>query len=65
MEKKIAGAITFLITAAMADVILAYVEHDAFGLPRHTIRADSLLAACGAAGLLIIALYSARFGKRK
>ncbi len=65
MEEKIAGAITFVMTAAMAAAVLAYVEHDAFGLPRHTIRADSLLAACGAAGLLIIALYSARFGKRK
>ncbi len=65
MEEKIAAAITFVISAAMAAAILAYVEHDALGLARHTIRADSLLAACGAGGLLIIALYSARFGKRK
>lgn len=65
MEERIVGAITFVVTAAMAAAILAYVEHDALGLPRHTIRADSLLAACGAAGLLVIALYSARLGKRK
>jgi hypothetical protein len=65
MEERIAGAIAFVMTAAMAAGILAYVEHYAFGLSRHTIRADSLLAAGGAGGLLIIALYSARFGKRK
>jgi len=65
MEQKIAYAIAFVITAAMAAVILGYVEHYDLGLSRQTIRADSLLAACGAGGLLIIALYSNRLGKRK
>jgi hypothetical protein len=65
MEEKIGWAIAFVMTAAMAAAVLGYVEHYDLGLSRYTIRTDSLLAACGASGLLIIALYSDKLGKRK
>jgi len=53
-----------LALAAMAARWLANLAHYDFGIPRHTIRADSLLAALLVFGFLVIGLFSQRLGRR-
>ncbi len=50
--------------AAMAALWLANLAHNDFGIPRHTIRADALLAALLVFGFLMIWLFSRRLGRR-
>ena len=50
--------------AAAAAFWLAHLAHSDFGIPRHTIRADALLAASLMFGLLVIGLFSQGLGRR-
>ena len=53
-----------LAVAAISALWLANLAHNDFGVPRHTIRADSLLAALLVFGFLVIGLFSRRLGRR-
>jgi len=53
-----------LAVAAAAALWLANLAHNDFGISRHTIRDDSLLAALLVFGFLVIGLFSQRLGRR-
>jgi hypothetical protein len=62
---RILGSILFILAASAAAIWLADFAHDHLGIARHVIRADAILCAIGLGGLLMLALYSDQFGKRK
>jgi hypothetical protein len=62
---KILDSILFILAASAAAIWLADFAHDHLGIARHVIRADAILCAIGLGGLLMLALYSDQFGKRK
>jgi hypothetical protein len=64
MKQLVARFMVFAVSAALAALWLGYFLHDEFGIPRHAVRNDALLSAALAGGLVIIGLYSHRFGKR-
>lgn len=53
-----------LAVAAVVALWLANLAHNDFGISRHTIRDDSLLAAMLVFGFLLIGLFSQRLGGR-
>ena len=61
---KFGSQLLALAVAAIAALWLANLAHNDFGIPRHTIRADSLLAALLVFGFLVIGLFSRRLGRR-
>jgi hypothetical protein len=61
---KFGSLLLALAVAAIAALWLANLAHNDFGIPRHTIRADSLLAALLVFGFLVIGLFSRRLGRR-
>jgi hypothetical protein len=64
MKQTVTWIIVFAVSATLAALWLGYFLHDEFGIPRHAVRNDALLSAALAGGLLIIGLYSHRFGRR-
>ena len=56
------GAV-FLGAAVLAALALAHVAHAGLGLSPHAIRTDALFLALVLSGLLIIVVFSGRFGR--
>ena len=61
---KITGFLIFVVAAIIAAKLLGDFAHSELGITRGALRTDALLAALVWSGIVGIAFYSDRFGKR-
>jgi hypothetical protein len=61
---RILASLVLLGAAGVAALGLAHVAHEDFGLSRHAVRIDALYLALLLSGLLVVVMFSGRFGKR-
>jgi len=62
---RITGFLVFAVAAGVAAFAVGHIAHDDWGFARQTIRSEALLFAALLGGLLVIALFANRFGKRE
>ncbi len=62
--RKSLPLLLFVLAAGAAAWWLSGVAHDDLGLSGQAVRIDALLSAAGLGGVLVLAQYSDRFGKK-
>jgi hypothetical protein len=60
---RILVSLVLLGAAALAALGLAHVAHEDLGLSGHAIRIDALYLALLLSGLLVVVMFSGRFGR--
>ena len=61
---RLGSIVLTIASAAMAALWLAHLAHSDFGFASHTIRDDALVSASLVFGILMIGLFSSRWGRR-